>query len=77
MELDDDISSISSIHFLDDSIQFDGDVSDLSTIGEECYLEPFYFYDTRTITYDEEHSFFHFDEEEMELNNLNHFEYFV
>ena len=77
MEIEDDISSISSIHFLDEYLQFDENVSDLSTIGEECYVEPFSFYETRTITYDEEHSFFHFDNEEIELDNLYRFEYFV
>ena len=77
MEIEDDISSISSIHFLDEYLQFDENVSDLSTIGEECYVEPFSFYETRTINYDEEHSFFHFDNEEIELDNLYRFEYFV
>lgn len=73
-------SSLSAINIPDyfsDIEETDDFLDDESTIGEEQYLEPCFFNEAQTVSYEEEYEFFNFSAEEKELENLNQWEYFV
>lgn len=53
------------------------DMSDLSTIGEDIYLDESNSLSSETVTYDEIYYFFHFEDFKIELETLDNYEYFV
>ena len=53
------------------------DMSDMSTIGEDIYLDESNSLSSETVTYDEIYYFFHFEDFKIELETLDNYEYLV